>query len=153
MHQATKYNSEIKLTIGNGESIPICHTGSATLNSSKPIFLKNIIHSPQISKNLISVSQLTAHNNKLVKFDSNFFFVKDKTTKKVLLQGRSKDGLYQLQQTHIPSFQQSNNTSCHPSHKILCQFLKSCNQSFSLNKTHVFLQCLPVWKITYVAFH
>lgn len=98
LQQVNKYISETKLTVVNRHAIPIKHTSSITIpTSSKPIYLKNVIHCPQIAKNLISISQLTTQNNHYVEFDSDFVSVKDKTTRKDLLQVRIKDGLYQIE--------------------------------------------------------
>lgn len=96
LQQVNKFHGKTTLTVGNGNSVPIKYIGSTTLNSycDRPIFLKNVIHSPQIARNLISISQLTSQNNLSVEFDSDSFCVKDKATKKELLHGKSKDGLY-----------------------------------------------------------
>lgn len=65
LQQVNKFHGKTKLAVGNGNILPIQHIGSTALTSlsHKPILLKNMIHSPQISRNLISVSQLTAQNN------------------------------------------------------------------------------------------
>lgn len=99
LQQVSKFNGKTQLTVGNGSTIPIHHTGSTILPSlsHKPLILKNVIHSPLISRNLVSVSQLAAQNNLYVEFDSNSFSVKEKITKKELLQGKIKDGLYQIE--------------------------------------------------------
>ncbi|GAU51364.1 hypothetical protein TSUD_383580 [Trifolium subterraneum] len=52
-----------------------------------------------ITKNLLSISKLTADNNIFVEFDVDCCFVKDKLTGKVLLRGKLKDGLYQLSES------------------------------------------------------
>lgn len=57
--------------------------------------LKNILHVPNIKKNLLSIGKLTFDNNCL-EFDATRCFVKDKATKKVLPEGKLKDSLYQL---------------------------------------------------------
>lgn len=58
LQQVNKYNCNIQLTVGNGSAIPIQNIGSTTLPSltHKPLLLKNVIHSPLISRNLVSVS-------------------------------------------------------------------------------------------------
>lgn len=104
--------------------------------------MHNVIHSPQISRNLISVSQLAAQNNICVEFDATSFFVKDKNIRKDLLQGKLKDGLYQTEPPikflQPQAFVVTNTKSSevlldwhrklgHPSQKILFQVLKSCN--------------------------
>ena len=97
--------------------------------------LRNILHVLAIAKNLIIISQLTNSHNVYVEFDSSNCFVKDKVTKKVLLQGRLKDWLYQLvlpvfaifyqaqtQLSSSPSTRASTstvNSSCFQSNKCL----------------------------------
>lgn len=129
------------------------------------VLLQNMLHAPKISKNLISVSHLIAHNHVVIEFDSIFFFVKDKATRKVLLQGRNKNGLYQLQQPlnfHNQAQALSVSKSVditdwhrklgYPSHKIMCQVLKSCNRSFKFNKTSEFCNACQYGKIHKLPF-
>lgn len=111
--------------------------------------MKNVLHTPNISRNLISISQLTAQNNLSVEFDSNSFLVKDKGTRKELLQGKAKDGLYHIETINHPQAYFTaktistadvldwHNKLGHPSHKVLVQVLKSCNLSFS-NDSSIF---------------
>ena len=54
---------------------------------------------PSITKNLISIFKFTLENNVTLEFDSTCCYIKDKQSKKVLLQGALKNGLYQL---HLP---------------------------------------------------
>lgn len=114
------------------------------------------MHSPQISRNLISISQLTAHNDLSVEFDSNSFVVKDKATRKELLQGKAKDGLYHIDPINpsVSSFYPQvhhttrivnstglldwHNKLGHPSYKTLVQVLKSCNISVQSNENVFF---------------
>ena len=54
---------------------------------------------PSITNNLISISKVSLENNVIVEFDSTCCYIKGKQSKKVLLQGALKNGLYQL---HLP---------------------------------------------------
>lgn len=105
---------------------------------------------------MLSVSALTSQNNIVVEFDSNSFFVKDKNTKKVILQGRLSDGLYQLSlpQTTTSAHHSTIATSpklllietqpailmnwhrfqSHLSFKILSQVLNQCMPHLKINK-------------------
>ncbi|KAA8525161.1 hypothetical protein F0562_006975 [Nyssa sinensis] len=92
---AETYAGSDQIQVGDGAGLAIAHIGSSEIKSSQSVFnLRNILHVPQIKKNLISVSQFTKDNNVFVEFHSSHFFVKDEVTKKVLLQGTPKDGLY-----------------------------------------------------------
>jgi histone deacetylase 1/2 len=121
------YKGSDRLSVGNGSQLDIKHTGSTTIHSSRPLHLKNILHVPQITKNLVSISQFTLDNRVIVEFSSNCCLVKDQNTKKVLLQGTLKNGLYQLD---LPSKDISKNLSCYNSvlHKQ-----SSCHSSSSTN--------------------
>lgn len=92
---------------------------------------------PRITKNLLSVSRLTADNNIFVEFHDCGCFVKDKLTGRTLLEGRIKDGLYQL-----PSSTTATNKNFHvflsiketwhrklghPNSKVLSEVMKKCN--------------------------
>lgn len=64
------YKDKEKVVVGNGNSIPILNIGSSKLasNSAKPLLLKNILHGPHITKNLVSVSKFTRDNNVVAEF-------------------------------------------------------------------------------------
>jgi Reverse transcriptase (RNA-dependent DNA polymerase)/gag-polypeptide of LTR copia-type/GAG-pre-integrase domain len=83
--------------IGNGKALAIANKGSATLvTDSKSLTLNNILHVPEITKNLLSVSQLTVDNNVNIEFSSDCCFIKDKATNQILLHGILHKGLYKL---------------------------------------------------------
>lgn len=110
---AETYNGVDQIQVGDEAGLVIAHIGSSEIKSSQSGFtLHNILHVPQTKKNLIYVSQFTKDNNVFIKFHSSHFFVKDEVTKKVLLQGTPKDGLY--------PFPSSISTSS-PSQSFLCQ--------------------------------
>lgn len=66
-----------------------------------PLFLNNILHVLAITKNLLSISQFTKDNDVVVEFNSEFCLIKNKNSKKVLLQGGLKHDLYQLDLSSI----------------------------------------------------
>ncbi|MDV3143314.1 MAG: GAG-pre-integrase domain-containing protein, partial [Sweet potato little leaf phytoplasma] len=105
------YTGKESLIVGNGTKLKISHTGSTVVPSSlndASLVLKNILHVPDIKKNLISIASLTADNNVYVEFHSNYFLVKDKISRRVMLHGTLKRGLYQLD---LPSIQTSKSNS------------------------------------------
>jgi len=89
----TENNGKNYLLVGNGEKLKIIASGSTKLSN---LNLHVVLYVPKITKNLLSISKLTADNNILVEFDANFCFMKDKLTGKALLKGKHKNGLYQL---------------------------------------------------------
>uniref|UniRef100_A0A2N9G2P8 Retrovirus-related Pol polyprotein from transposon TNT 1-94-like beta-barrel domain-containing protein n=1 Tax=Fagus sylvatica TaxID=28930 RepID=A0A2N9G2P8_FAGSY len=83
--------------VGNGQGLPVHHTGSThLLYPSSKFLMPNVLHVPSIQKNLLSVSQFTKDNNVSIDFHPSCFFVKDLTTGKVLLKGPLKHGLYSM---------------------------------------------------------
>lgn len=123
LQQKNKYHAKTKLVVGDGNCLPIHHIGNIVISANhRPLLLSNVIHSPNISKNLITVLKLTSQNNLCVEFNSNSFIVKDKATGKELLQGRSKDGLYHLDSSFQP---QVNLTSTKTSHTTVKQLDRS----------------------------
>jgi len=89
------YNGTDQLHVGNGQGLPIRHTGTSQLSFLHATFLlKHLLHVPSIRKNLLSVSQFTRDNNVYFEFHSYFFCIKDHLTGTTLLRGQSKDGIY-----------------------------------------------------------
>ena len=90
------YSGGDDVLIGDGSGLPITHTGSSTLPSStRPLDLHNILCVPNIHKNLISVYRLCNTNQVLVELFPASFQVKDLSTGVPLLQGKTKDDLYE----------------------------------------------------------
>ena len=75
------------------------HFGSGVIETYKNdvLVLNEMLHVPAITKNLISVSRLTSDNNVIVEFSSSDCFVKDKVTRRKVLHGTLKEGLYQFE--------------------------------------------------------
>ncbi|KAG7534176.1 Integrase catalytic core [Arabidopsis thaliana x Arabidopsis arenosa] len=90
------YNGGEEVTIADGSGLPISHTGSTYLPTlSKPLTLKDVLYVPNIAKNLISVYRLCNSNQVSVEFFPAHFQVKDLRTGARLLQGRTKNELYE----------------------------------------------------------
>ena len=69
----------------------------------RDLVLNRVLHVPEASKNLISVHKLAADNNVFLEFHPDFFLVKDQASKKTLLQGRCRRGLYPLPAVSLQS--------------------------------------------------
>lgn len=101
-----------KLTIGNGDTLGITHTGKAqipTLNPKQSLILNNMLLVPHITKNLLSIYRLTCDNDVLVEFNGKHCYVKDKKVGETLLEGVTKNGLFQLIHPTTPSFTTTKN--------------------------------------------
>ncbi|GJR27217.1 ribonuclease H-like domain-containing protein [Tanacetum coccineum] len=74
------------VSVGDGYSIPVTNTGHSILSTPlKSLRLNNVLITPHIVKNLISVRQFVRDNNCTIEFDSFGFSVKDFMTRRVLL--------------------------------------------------------------------
>lgn len=74
--------------------ILVCPLSLSAPNSH--FLLKGIFHIPKISKNLLSVLKFTGDIDVFFEFHPTFFVVKERYTRKVVLQGQNKNGLYCL---------------------------------------------------------
>jgi len=98
---STVYTGNERVLIGNGQSLPISHKGSVSnIVPQSSLVLSNVLVVPDITKNLISISQLTKQLNCQVIFDSSGFVIQDLATRTVLGVGRCENGLYVLDQHH-----------------------------------------------------
>ncbi|GAU51268.1 hypothetical protein TSUD_412550 [Trifolium subterraneum] len=158
-HQTDKFqgfnehNGKNSLMVGNGEKLKIVASGSTKLNN---LNLHDVLYVPQITKNLLSVSKLTADNNILVEFDANCCSVKDKLTGQTLLKGRLKDGLYQLSNKE-PCVYMSVKESWHrklghPNNKVLDKVLKDCNVKISHSDQFSFCEACQFGKLHLLPF-
>ncbi|KAI3494498.1 hypothetical protein L1887_40746 [Cichorium endivia] len=84
--QPTPYSGNAKVAFGNGNTLPISHIGQSTIY--KNIRLRDVLVIPKLSKSLLSISKLTTDNNLDVLFSNPYFYLQDRTTKRVLAQGR-----------------------------------------------------------------
>lgn len=68
----------------------------AGVASSKIFALKNALHVPSITKQLLYVQKFARENNAFFKFHPSYFLVKDRASKKTLHLGPTSGGLYSL---------------------------------------------------------
>jgi hypothetical protein len=102
---AEDYTGTDQIRVGNGKGLPVAHIGTTSLSTPhSSLLLKDVLHVPQITKNLISVQNFTSVTNTFFEFHPTYFLVKDRPTKKLLLHGLSSNGLYSFSssKTHSP---------------------------------------------------
>ncbi|GKC29598.1 ribonuclease H-like domain-containing protein [Tanacetum coccineum] len=81
--------------VDDGHSIPVTNIGHSILPTPlKYLRLNNVIITPHIVKNLISVRQFVRYNDCTIEFDSFGFYVKDFMMRRVLLRCDSTRDLY-----------------------------------------------------------
>ncbi|KAI4371715.1 hypothetical protein MLD38_010035 [Melastoma candidum] len=94
---SSAYTGKSSVLVGNGHRLQIAHVGQTVLGSqTKPIILNQVLHTPNLSQHLVSVSKLCVDNNVVIEFNSDCFCVKDKETNQIILQGPASQGLYSL---------------------------------------------------------
>jgi hypothetical protein len=103
------YTGNDCVTIGNGQSLPITHTGNSQLRaSSHPFHLHKVLHVPSMSSSLLSVYRLCKDNDSSFHFDASKFHIKDLRSGKLLYSGLSERGLYPIRGAILPSLSSSS---------------------------------------------
>ncbi|GJW12479.1 ribonuclease H-like domain-containing protein [Tanacetum coccineum] len=83
------------ISVSDGHSIPVTNTGHSILPTpTKSLHLNNVLITPHIVKNLISIRQFVRDDNCTIEFDAFGFSVKDFLTRWVLLRCDSIGDLY-----------------------------------------------------------
>jgi len=81
--------------VGNRASLPITSIGSHSFSTTRrPLVLSDVLVSPNIIKNLISVRRFTTDNNCSIEFDPFGLSVKDLQTRSVIARCNSTGDLY-----------------------------------------------------------
>jgi histone deacetylase 1/2 len=92
-----RYGGKDKIQTANGSGMQIHHVGQSTIhNSSRPLQLRDVLHVPSVTRNLLSVPRFTRDNNVFFEFHPWYFFVKDRATREILLRGGVHGGLYRV---------------------------------------------------------
>nr|GEY24258.1 ribonuclease H-like domain-containing protein [Tanacetum cinerariifolium] len=85
----------LSVTVGDGYLIPVTNSVHSVLSTPfRPLRLNNVLITPNIVKNLISIRQFVHDNSCIVEFDPFGFSVKDFITRRVLLCCDSTGDLY-----------------------------------------------------------
>ena len=168
LHVHDRYGGKDQVQVANGAGLSISHIGHSNLASSS-LLLKNILHVPHISKNLLSVYRLVCANDVFVEFHRCFFCVKDKVTKKILLHGRSHGGLYPIPFSRASSSSRHALSGAklysvhwhqrlgHPTNKVVQTIVRDNNISCSPSDNCVLVcdgcQCAKSRQLSYTASH
>jgi len=130
-----RYPFPSSIVVGDGSLLPVTATGAAHLPGS--LSLNNVLVSPKLIKNLISVRQFTTDNNCSVEFDPAGPSVKDLESRRVIARCNSSGPLYPL---HLPAAHALAATSTHslwhrrlghPGHEVLSKVASTvpfCNK-------------------------
>ncbi|GJZ93644.1 ribonuclease H-like domain-containing protein, partial [Tanacetum coccineum] len=130
------------IIVVDGATIPVTNSGHSILSSlHRPLYLQNVLITPNIIKNLIYVRQFTRDNKCSIEFDEFGFTVKDFWTCQPLLRCNSTGDLYPFHPstTTTPTALLTTSESTwhrrlgHPSDDMLR--LLALNKFISCNKT------------------
>ncbi|XLR15048.1 hypothetical protein S83_042986, partial [Arachis hypogaea] len=140
------YDGNDSLTVGNGMCLPIIHFESCILPASpSPLKLSNVLVVPHITKNLLSISQLTKENDIFVEFHPDRYIVKTPQGQ-TLLTGHVDNGLYRLPipSSSSPQAYLGEKTSLEGWHKCLAHphfaLLQQLVHDFQLSISN---KCIP----------
>ena len=92
-----KYRGKDQIHTASGAGMRIRHVGHTIIKTPhRKLHLRNFLHVPSASMNLLSVHRIAIDNHVFLEFHPFFFLIKDQATKKVLYRGRCIRGLYPL---------------------------------------------------------
>jgi hypothetical protein len=127
------YNGSDQVQVGNGAGLRILHTGHSLINTAtRPLVLRNILHVPNIFKHLLSVHKFSHDNDVFFEYHSWHCSLKDRQSRKVLLEGRCESGLYPIKPSDAATLDQAllcrstSHAQCrlgHPSSQIVQSIL------------------------------
>jgi hypothetical protein len=141
MHDTYHGNDQVWAT--NDTGIDIIHVSKTIMSHpTHPFHLNDVLHVPHTHKQLVSIHRFNLDNNAFIELHPFFFMIKDRTTRKVLLHGPCRGGMYPLPQLpqstqkllHLaikPSSQRWHYKLGHPSRDIVHRVLRSNNISCS----------------------
>jgi histone deacetylase 1/2 len=92
-----RYTGGEQIHTASGSGMDIAHVGRVICHTpERNLFLNNVLHVPSAKKNLVSVHKLAYDNNAYLEFHPHLFLIKDKATRRTLLEGPCRGGLYPL---------------------------------------------------------
>jgi len=99
IQEMSTFEGPDQIFVGNGQGVPIHSSGSSVfpspLKPHKTLGLNKLLHVPDTTKNLLSVSQFAKDNTVFFEFHADYCLVKSQNTREVLLRGSvGPDGLY-----------------------------------------------------------
>jgi hypothetical protein len=163
--RADAYSGPDQIKIGNGAGLSVKHVGISKLISPSFNFkLFDVLHVPNICKNLISVHKFTKDTNTFFEFHPSYFLLKDRTTGKLLHRGPSNHGLYSVysnsNKKRTPcalvgervSVSQWHSRLGHPALKVVRHVLSSFKLLVFSNKQYSMFSVLRLQKHTTTIF-
>jgi len=138
-HPSSIHPSSSSITVGNGARLPVSHQAHTFIpTATEPLHLNNVLISPHLVKNLISVRRLTRDNNVSIEFDPSGFSIKDLPSRAEMLRCDSHGNLYPLRLPHQALtatattslwHQRLGHPGDHITSQVLANFPFQCNKS------------------------
>jgi hypothetical protein len=101
MHE--RYHSHDQIWAANDVGMEINHISNSVIPSlSWPLQLNHVLHISRAHKHLVSIHHFNIDNHTFIELHPYFFLIKDQITKKVLLRGPCRGGLYPLMSLSSP---------------------------------------------------
>lgn len=135
------YGGPYNVYMGNGDSIPVSHTGNLPFSlGSSNFILQNVFCIPSIRRNLLSVARFTKENIVFFLFAPDFYQIYCLRTGHLLFQGPYKDGLYLLTLSSVSTPLQAlasvyssiwHNRLDHPLSNVLARLGSTINSKLS----------------------
>jgi histone deacetylase 1/2 len=146
LNQLGPLYSSSSVTVGNGARMPVTHLATSSIpTSSNPLSLNNVLITPSLVKNLISVRSLTRDNNVSVEFDPDGFSIKDLHTRQEKLRCNSRGDLYPLRPPHHHALHASadlwHQRLGHPGRDQLAAALRIFDFACTKSTAHVCTAC------------
>ena len=145
------YHGNDVIYIGDGNSLPITHTGDANIvTSTGESKLKDVLVVPELKKNLLSVGKFTSDNHCIFEFTSSGFMIKDQN-QRMIAREHKKGQLYTLDggyEAALSAIRKGGFPSTvwhqrlgHPNSKILYLLKDKINISHWVSKPTVCVSC------------
>jgi hypothetical protein len=148
-----KYHGAEQVHTANGAGMKISHVGKSIIHTpSRNLELRNVLHVPHATKNLISTHRFSLDNNVFFEIHPWFFLVKDRDTRTTLLKGNCHRGLYPLPSSchkklalgvNKPSLARWHDRLGHPAFQVVERVLRDYNLPHQVesNKEYVCGPC------------
>ena len=123
------------IVTGDGSHHPISHTGNASLSLSQSTLpLKNVLLTPAIEKNILSVSKLVDETNSSMEFTPSSVCLKDLRTKKMLAKGERRGNMYVFEAAPGTLKTSSTVTPSFPAYLSQSSSVVQCNKPVSWHR-------------------
>jgi hypothetical protein len=143
-----RYHGNDQVQVGNGSGLRIMHIGHSSINIvDHPLALCNVLHVLEIVKPLMFVHKFSRDNDVFFEYHPWHFSIKDRQSRRSLLDGLCESGLYPIKTQDLPalkhalaarsiSYSQWHARLGHPSPQVLWCILHLNKISCSIDRVN-----------------